>query len=240
MKESKDVIKQAFVKAIPITGSYFFVSMAYGLMMQESGYGWIWSLFTSLTVYTGAFQFVLVTFLSSGASFLTIIIMALFMNSRLVFYGLTFIEDFKQMGKRYPYMIHTMTDETYALNCSMLFVDNNSLAETETEKKKRHDIMFFAALFSRIFWMLGAICGGILGQVIPINLKGIDFCMTALFVTIFIDQWKSTKMHIPAILGIVIGSLFLIILGADYFLLPALILISGLLLFMERGVKCHE
>lgn len=111
--DRKEVLKQAFVKALPITESYLFVSMAYGLMMQEAGLSWFWSLFTSLTVYTGAFQFVLVTFLSSGASILTIALTALFMNSRQFFYGLTFVEDFKKMGKRYPYMVHTMTDETY-------------------------------------------------------------------------------------------------------------------------------
>lgn len=111
--DRKEVLKQAFVKALPITGSYLFVSMAYGLTMQEAGLSWFWSLFTSLTVYTGAFQFVLVTFLSSGASILTIALTALFMNSRQFFYGLTFVEDFKKMGKRYPYMVHTMTDETY-------------------------------------------------------------------------------------------------------------------------------
>ncbi len=111
--DGKEVLKQAFVKALPITGSYLFVSMAYGLTMQEAGLSWFWSLFTSLTVYTGAFQFVLVTFLSSGASILTIALTALFMNSRQFFYGLTFVEDFKKMGKRYPYMVHTMTDETY-------------------------------------------------------------------------------------------------------------------------------
>ena len=111
--DGKEVLKQAFVKALPITGSYLFVSMAYGLTMQEAGLSWFWSLFTSLTVYTGAFQFVLVTFLSSGASILTIALTALFMNSRQFFYVLTFVEDFKKMGKRYPYMVHTMTDETY-------------------------------------------------------------------------------------------------------------------------------
>lgn len=131
--DRKEVLKQAFVKALPITGSYLFVSMAYGLTMQEAGLSWFWSLFTSLTVYTGAFQFVLVTFLSSGASILTIALTALFMNSRQFFYGLTFVEDFKKMGKRYPYMVHTMTDETYAVNCSML---SSEVIRDRTQRRK--------------------------------------------------------------------------------------------------------
>lgn len=232
----KEVWKQAFVKAIPITGSYLFVSMAYGLMMQEAGFNWLWSLGTSLTVYTGAFQFVLVTFLSSGASVLTIAMTALLMNSRQFFYGLTFVEDYKKMGKRYPYMVHTLTDETYAVDCSMLPTE----AETPQQQKKRQDIMFFVALFSRISWMAGAVLGGILGQVLPVQLEGIDFCMTALFVTIFIDQWRQADSHIPALLGIGIGIVVLFVAGADYFLLPTLLLLCAFLLLMRGRIEAKK
>lgn len=136
--DQKKTIQQALIHSLPIMGSYLFVSMAYGLIMQETGFGWGWSLLASMTVYTGAFQFVLVTFLSSGASILTIMMTALFMNSRQFFYGLTFVEDFKQMGKRYPYMVYTMTDETYAVNCSLLPAQGE---ESEQEKHRRFDIM---------------------------------------------------------------------------------------------------
>ena len=88
--DKREVMKQAMLKALPITGSYLFVSMAYGLLMQEAGYSWIWSLFTSMTVYAGAFQFVLVTFLSSGASIFTIVLAALFMNSSTAVYMLLY------------------------------------------------------------------------------------------------------------------------------------------------------
>ena len=232
----KTVCKEAFLHALPIMGSYFFVSMAYGLMMQEAGFGWGWSLLTSLTVYTGAFQFVLVTFLSSGASFLTIALTALFMNSRQFFYGITFVEDFKQMGRRYPYMVFTMTDETYAVNCSLL--PNGE--EEQTQKEKRYSIMAWVALFSRVSWMIGAVAGGIIGQVIPVQLEGIDFCMTALFVTIFIDQWRSKKTHIPAVAGLVTGLLLLLLLGEEFFLLPTLVLVSGLLLLVEKRIDTED
>lgn len=114
---NKEIIKTSFIKSIPIMCSYFFVSLAYGIMMEENGFAWYYSLFTSLTVYTGAFQFVLITFLSSGASILTIALTAFLMNSRQMFYSLTFVEDLKNMGKKKLYMIHTMKDETYAVYC---------------------------------------------------------------------------------------------------------------------------
>jgi 4-azaleucine resistance transporter AzlC len=232
----KNIIKTAFIKSIPILCSYLFVSMAYGIMMEEAGFGWYYSLFASLTVYTGAFQFVLITFLSSGASYLTIAVTALLMNSRQTFYSLTFVEDFKHMGKRLPYMIHTMTDETYAVNCSMLPIQEDALGrsgapavDTETGSQ-RYGIMFLVALFSRCYWMTGAVIGGVLGQLIPFELEGIDFCMTALFVIIFIDQWEKGERHFPALLGIGIAVLCLLLFGADRFMLPALLLVSGILL----------
>ena len=101
---SSTTLKTAFVKSIPIFCSYVFVSMAYGMMMASAGFPWYDSLLVSLTVYTGAFQFVLITFLSSGASLITIALTALLMNSRQSFYSITFLKEFKQMGRRKLYL----------------------------------------------------------------------------------------------------------------------------------------
>ena len=70
-------------------------------------------------VYTGAFQFILISFFNGAASPVTIAMTAFLMNSRQVFYSLTFLKDFSEMGHRKLYMIHTMTDETYAVNCTI-------------------------------------------------------------------------------------------------------------------------
>ena len=220
---SSTTLKTAFVKSIPIFCSYVFVSMAYGMMMASAGFPWYDSLLVSLTVYTGAFQFVLITFLSSGASLITIALTALLMNSRQSFYSLTFLKEFKQMGRRKLYMIHTMTDETYAVNCTL-----------DLPKKEKEDTMFLVALFSRCYWMIGSVIGGILGQIIPFDLTGIDFCMTALFLIIFIDQWEIAKKHTPALTGLGIGILCLLIFGENRFMLPALLIVSALLLLFQR------
>ncbi len=218
--------KNAFLKSIPIMCSYIFVSMAYGIMMENAGFCWYYSLFVSLTVYTGAFQFVLITFLSSGASVVTIALTAFLMNSRQTFYSLTFLKDFQKMGRRKLYMIHTMTDETYAVNCTL-----------DLPEKEKEDTMFLVAFFSRCYWMAGAVLGGVLGQLLPFGMEGIDFCMTALFVIIFIDQWEKTRKHIPAVTGLGIGILCLVIFGQKSFMLPALLITSGILVIMEKGGK---
>ena len=202
----KEIFRAAFVRSIPILCSYIFVSMAYGIMMQNAGFPWFASLFVSLTVYTGAFQFVLITFLSSGASLLTVALTAFLMNSRQTFYSLTFLKEFRAMGKWKLYMIHTMTDETYAVNCTL-----------DLPEKEKQDTMFLVAFLSRCYWM-----------------------MTALFVIIFIDQWEKTKKHTPALAGLAIGTLCLVLFGQQRFMLPALLGVSGLLVFMQAGGRAHE
>lgn len=220
---SGKTIRYAFVRSLPIMCSYFFISLAYGITMAENGFAWYYSLLASVTVYTGAFQFVLITFLSSGASLLTVALTALLMNSRQSFYSLTFLKEFKRMGRRKLYMIHTMTDETYAVNCTL-----------ELPEKEKQDTMFLVAILSKTYWVIGSVLGGMLGQLLPFNLEGIDFCMTALFITIFIDQWEKAKKHLPALTGLGIGCLCLLIFGGDSFMLPALLITSGILIFAGR------
>lgn len=223
MKISKETWKLAFVKSLPIMCSYFFLGAAYGIMMEETGFPWYVALLLSMTVYTGAFQFVLITFLNTGASLLTIAITALLMNSRQSFYSLTFLNDFKRMGKRKLYMIHSLTDETYAVNCTL-----------ELPRKEKEDTMFGVALLSHCYWMAATVAGAVLGQLIPFELEGIDFCMTALFVIIFMDQWKKASSHIPALAGLTCGIVCLLIFGQSSFILPALLLVSGILFFAGR------
>ncbi len=224
MNSKKDAFRKAFTASIPILCSYLFLGMAYGILMQEHGFTWAQSLLTSAVVYTGAFQFVLITFLSSGASLLTIAVTALFMNSRQSFYSLTFLNDFKQMGKREVYMIHSMTDETYAVNCTL----------EDLPPEERRETMFYLAVLSQLYWTAASALGGMLGQIIPFDMTGIDFCMTALFVTIFLDQWEKAKRHAPALTGLCTAIVALAVFGANGFMLPALLASSGILLYAGR------
>ena len=217
---NREILKKAFIKSLPVLCSYIFVGTAYGIMMESAGFKWYMSLLVSEAVYTGAFQFVLITFLSSGASLITIALTAILMNSRQTFYSLAYLDEFKQMGKKKWYMVNTMTDETFAVNTTL---------ENVPDKEERHSIMFLVAIFSKSYWLIGSVIGGILGQLIPFELKGIDFCMTALFVIIFLDRGENAKSHKPALMGLGVGVLCLFIFGSSAFMLPALLITSGLL-----------
>lgn len=220
---SPGAFREAFVRSIPILCCYVFISMAFGMLMAEKGFAWYVSLLVSLTVYTGAYQFVLVSFLAGGVSAGVVALTALLMNSRQAFYSLSFLDEFRRMGRRKPYMIATMTDETYAVNCSL-----------PPDAPGRQDVMFLLAVLSRIYWLAGTVCGGLLGNFIPWDLTGIDFCMTALFVILLLDQWEKREARVPALFGAGISLLCLTLFGADRFMLPALFLTSAALLARDR------
>ena len=225
----RTIRKEAFIKTIPIMCSYFFIGTAYGMMMENAGFAWYYSLLASAAVYTGAFQFLLITLLSSGASIITITLAALLMNSRHTFYSISFIDEFRSMGKRKLFMIRTMTDETYALNCSV-----------PKDAPNRGELLYRIALYSRCYWIFASAAGGIIGQLIPYDLTGIDFCMTALFVILFINQWEEAKDHRPALLGLVVALVCLFVFGSGSFMLPALLITSALLILLIKQDERKE
>lgn len=219
----RTAFREAFRRSIPILCSYAFVGMAYGMMMAEAGQKWYVALLVSAVVYTGAFQFVLISFLTGGVSLGVIALTALLMNGRQMFYSITFLDDFSRMGARKPFMIHTMTDETYAVNLSL-----------PPEMENRREVMFGVALLSWLYWAAATVCGCVLGNLIPWDMTGIDFCMTALFVIILMDQWEKARDRRPAILGGAIALACLAIFGGQSFMLPALVLTSAVLLIPGR------
>lgn len=221
-KSRKATIKFALEKSLPVLFGYLFLGSAFGIMLYEAGYNFIWAIFISLTVYAGSGQFLLVSLLSANASIPTVAFMTLFLNSRHMFYGLSFVDKFHKGGWRYPFMIFTLTDETYSVNTSFSETPNNV-----DEIKARYLI----GLFDHIYWIIGSVIGALAGQAIPIDFTGIDFSMTALFVVIFIDLIREQKGRgrLVGLIGIICAVLCLAIFGADKFMLPTLIITVAVL-----------
>lgn len=211
--KKKNTVLFAIKKSLPVLFGYLFLGSAFGIMLYDAGYNFIWAIFISLLVYAGSGQFLLVSLLSQKAGIPTVAMMTLFINSRHIFYGLSYIEKFKAGKWRYPFMIFTLTDETYSVNSSFSTVPDNV-----DEPKARYLI----GLFDHIYWIIGSVIGSLAGQLIPIDFTGIDFSMTALFVVIFVDLMidKKGRMKLVGPIGIGCAVICLIIFGADKFLLP--------------------
>lgn len=220
-------IQYAFKQSVPVMLGYLFLGIAFGLMLQNAGYHFLWAFAISVCVYAGSMQFIMVTLLSGGASLVYTAIMTLFINGRHIFYGFSFIERYRRMGKAYPYMVFSLTDETYSLLC-------RTKIPMELDEKK---VTFWISLLNQCYWIAGSVIGGLAGQLITFDSTGIDFSMTALFVAITVEQWQENKNHIPAVSGFIASVLFLILLGADRFILPSLTLSVILLLITRKRME---
>ena len=222
-------IKFAFTQSIPVMLGYLFLGIAFGLMLQNAGYSFWWAFLSSVVIYAGSMQFILVTLLTGGSNLLYTAVMTLFINGRHIFYGLSFIEKFRNMGKRYPYMVFSLTDETYSVLCNL------KTPEGLNEK----NVSFLIALFDHFYWITGSVLGAVIGQLIKFDTTGVDFSMTALFVVIVLNQWLDSREHRPAIIGGIVGIIFLVLIGADKFLLPALTLTAIILLGVRQKWDIH-
>lgn len=224
----KKDIKKAIRDTIPVLSGYIVLGMGFGILMQTKGYGIWWTLAMSVFVYAGSMQYLAVDLLTGGASLISAAITTLMVNARHLFYGVSMVDKYKGAGKRKPYMIFALTDETYSLVCS---------GNEDKSDEERHRYYFLVSVFDQIYWVCGSVIGSLLGQVIPFSTEGIDFALTALFVTVFVEQWESTKDHIPAIVGVAASVLSLAVFGADDFLIPAMIVITAALsaLKLVRG-----
>ncbi|MBQ6893250.1 MAG: AzlC family ABC transporter permease [Clostridia bacterium] len=216
----KNDIKKALRDTVPVLSGYIVLGMGFGILMQTKGYGIWWTLAMSTFVYAGSMQYLAVDLLCGGASLISAAITTLMVNARHLFYGISMVDRYKGTGRKKPYLIFALTDETYSLVCS---------GNEDKSDEERHRYYFLVSVFNQIYWVCGSVIGSLLGQVIPFSTEGIDFALTALFVTVFVEQWKSTREHVPAIVGVFASVLCLLVFGADDFLIPAMILITAAL-----------
>lgn len=223
----KQAFRKAFPYTIPVLTGYLFIGIAFGVMFAEKGYSFLWAMLMSLMVYAGSGQYLAVNFFVPGVSFLNVIAMTLMVNIRHIFYGISLLDRFHQMGKKRWYMIFGLTDETYSLLCT-----------TKVPKGVEEEKFLFAiSLMNQSYWIIGSAIGGIAGALIPFNSEGIEFAMTALFVVIFVEQWMEEKNRIPELLGVAAAFVCLQIFGVDGFVLPSMILITLVLLLGRKKLE---
>lgn len=222
--------KRDFIAALhttaPIMVTFIVLGIGYGILMQKHGFGPIWSLLSGIIIFSGTAQFVSVSFLGGG-SVLMSAVTALMVSARHIFFSISMIDRYRDEGKRKWYLYYALCDETYAM-----------LSQEKTpEGVNQSAYRFLVTLFDQASWILGSFLGGLLGTLLEFDSTGIDFAMTALFTTVFIQQWLDSKNHIPAVLGLTATLLCRVLFGRDLFLIPAMMVIIGVLTVMRGHIE---
>ncbi len=214
-----------FKHITPIIFTYVIVGIGFGIMAYDAGLGLLWTTLSSIFVYSGASQIALVALLKAGTPLWTLFIMGIALSGRFAFYGVSLIDRYKKAGKAYPLLIFGLTDEAYSLMVSLEY----------PEDINENAVNILVTVLLHFFWTLGSVIGYLFGKSIGIKFEGIDFMLTAFFLTVVISKWKEGDKY-PVIVGLLSSLACLFIFGAKDFIIPAII-ITTLLIVLEKFIK---
>lgn len=219
--------RAALPRTLPVLTGYLVLGVAFGLLLNSIGLGVFWAAAMSILVYAGSAQFLAVSLIGASASLPQVALLTFLLNFRHFFYGLSMVSRYQGVGKRKLYLAFALSDETYAILAGAL-----PLAQVDPA-----DYYFAVSLLDQCYWVAGSLIGATVGQLITFDTTGVDFAMTALFVVLAVEQWKSARRHAPALFGVCCGVVCLLIFGPDLFLIPALAAIVALLLLFRRRLE---
>lgn len=185
----------------------------------------------SIFVYAGSLQYVGITLLVAAVSPLTAFLMALMINARHLFYGISMLDKYRDVKKFKPYLIFALTDETFSVLCN----------ERVPGTLDKDWVYLWASLLDQCYWVAGTLIGALLGNLITFDTTGLDFALTALFIVIFVDQWKAREGHVSAVIGVLASVVCLRIWGPDAFIIPSMVLILVILTMKyKKGGKTEN
>lgn len=223
--KKRQAFRAAFPHTIPVLTGFLVLGMAYGVLMQTKGYGVVWAVLMSAIAFCGSMQFVAITLLTTAFHPIQAFLLSIMVNARHLFYGLSMLEKYKGFGKKAKaFLIYVLCDETFSIVCST----------TPPEGIEAKEFYLAISLLDYSYWIIGTALGSLVGTVITFNTKGLDFALTALFVVLFLEQWKEKRNRIPGLVGIGSTLLSLILFGPGNLVIPAMVLILGILLAGRR------
>jgi 4-azaleucine resistance transporter AzlC len=231
---SASIFAQAFTYSVPVLLGYVDIGTAFGLFVSDAGYPVWLALFMSLWMFAGAAQFIAVGLFVAGTSLWEACLIQLMVNARHMAYGFSMFNRFPQKSFFKPYLIFSLTDEPFALLSSL---PSDTQEGVPPPGKERDRFMLYVSVLDQCYWLTGSLIGATVGSLIPFDMEGIGFALTALFIVLMIEQICRVKK--PSIF-IVSGLAALLAV----FLLPERItLLAGIimaLLFSFLFELCHR
>ena len=217
-------LRAAFPFTIPIMLGFLFLGMSYGMLMGTSGFSFCYPLVMSIVIFTGSVEFLTIGLLLGPFHPAQALLISLMVSARHLFYGISMLDRFRGLGAKRLYLIYAMCDETFSVNYTAdipIGVD-------------RGWFMLWVTLLNQSYWVFGSTLGGLIGNVVTFETRGLGFAMTAMFVVIFMEQWLKERNHAGAYIGGAASVACLMLFGPERFILPTMCLVL-LTLIALRG-----
>lgn len=219
----------AFPYTTPILAGFAFLGFAYGVYMNVMGFPFYYPFLLALVIFGGSLEFVAVSLLLAPFAPLATFLLALLIQARHLFYGLSLFDTYRGLGWKRFFLIYGLCDETF----SIVFTAKRRLPRDVD----RGWFMLWITWLNEGYWVLSALLGGLIGGMLPFDTTGLGFVMTAMFVVIFLEQWLHESCHATAMLGILAAGGSLALFGAQSFMVPAMVIILLALLLARRPLE---
>ena len=223
---------EIFKTTIPVLMGYVPLGIAFGIYGINAGLSAGVLALTSIFVYAGSVEFVLVAFIVSKASLAETFFVAFLLNFRHFFYTMFLLDEIRALKRRVSF-ISALPDETFALFKSRDFSQN----------RQNLDLIFnLTAALNHSYWVLGVILGALLGASLDVDFSGVEFSLAALFAMLTYEVFKVNPNERILFLAFGCALVGLFVFPTQYFLFGALM--SGILIslafkkfFIVRGQK---
>ncbi|MBS0949101.1 AzlC family ABC transporter permease [Weissella minor] len=212
----------ALKKTLPIMLGFSFLGITYGLYMHQLGFNFLYPTLMAMTIFGGSVEFIIANLLTKAFNPWSVFFLALIVNSRHIFYSISMLERYRGAGWRKPLLIFGLCDETFSINYATELPDDID----------KDNFYLYVTMLNYFYWVFGAFLGGVFGSLINVQLDGLDFVMTALFIVIFVDQILREKDHFSSRTGFLIALTCLFIFG-DTIFLPISMLIMIIIFYVQ-------
>lgn len=226
---NRKTLKAAFPYTVPVMAGYVFLGFAFGLLMiSKDAPLWV-PVLMSLAIYSGALEFAAVPFFFTAPDLIGSFVLGLLLSIRHIFYGIPMLEKYADAGKLKIPMIFWLTDETFSISSTI----------DAPEDVDKTGFYAWIGLLDYLYWACGTTAGALFGNVVKLNLAGLDFALTALFIVLFIEQFKGREGKFGGMCGIGATVIALAIAGSGNMVPVALVIILTSLLVGRRWID-HE
>lgn len=190
------------------------LGLAFGLLVSQSGFAWWWTPVFSFVIYAGSMEFLAISLVAGGVAPLSAAVTGFLVNFRHIFYGLSYPVKAVTSPVAKAYGVYALTDETYAI----LSAHRGSSWTAWTQPK-----IMAVQVFCQASWVVPGIVGALVGAALPMDIEGLDFALTALFVVLAIEAMSARRDVLLPVVAVVTGVVGLLI-SRDQMLLIGLTL----------------
>ncbi|MFP5213614.1 MAG: AzlC family ABC transporter permease [Acidobacteriota bacterium] len=213
--------------AWPICLGYFPIGLALGVLGQKAGIHPLAIGLMSILLFAGSAQLIAVSMLSTGAAPMSIIATTLIVNLRHVLMSSSLAVYLGgRSGKFLSLFAYGITDESFAVN-TMHFRDGDWSGERALVVNH----------VSNAVWVLSTILGGYGGQFIPQGSFGIDYALSAMFLSLLIFQLRGRIYIITGLVAGVLAVVFSLLLPGNSYIVLASLAAATIGFFLRRSAR---